>query len=47
MTRKMQITSNYTQEREYSHSYIFPLLPFIVSLKESKALKTQTSTSKH
>ena len=41
----MRITSSYTQERESSHSYIFPLLPFIVSLKESKALNTQTSTS--
>ena len=41
----MRITSSYTRERESSHSYIFPLLPFIVSLKESKALNTQTSTS--
>ena len=34
----MRITSSYTRERESSHSYIFPLFPFIVSLKESKAL---------
>ena len=46
MTRKMQITSNYTQEREYSHSYIFPLLPFIVSLKESKIHKQALLSTK-
>ena len=42
----MRITSSYTRERESSHSYIFPLLPFIVSLKESKIHKQALLSTK-